>query len=286
VTEKALASLDSTFEGSPDDATVELERLLDDAVRVRLEADVPLGAFLSGGIDSSTIVALMQRHVPRPVRTFTVGFDEAQYNEAEDAKKVAIHLGTDHTDLYVSPGEAMAVIPQLPTLYDEPFADSSQIPTFLISQLARRHVTVSLSGDGGDEMLAGYNRYRLGSKLARRVLRSPRFVREVLGRALRAVAPATWDRVLGALGTLVPADLAQRRIGNKLHRFAGVLTNGQSQDAYTSFMSVWDRPRSVVLGTTDLAEWTAGLSPSATHLDETQRMMLLDPRTLSGSPRR
>ncbi len=272
VTDAALSSMNSGFKGSAGEAATELERLLDDAVRLRLEADVPLGAFLSGGIDSSTIVALMQTQVSRPVKTFTVGFEEAAYNEAEDAKKVAAHLGTEHTELYVSSSEAMAVIPRLATLYDEPFADSSQIPTFLISSLARRHVTVSLSGDGGDELLAGYNRYLLNSRMARAVLGSPMPVRKLLGAAFLAVAPRTWDRVLGTL-------LHQRHIGDKLHRLGRMVANGNANDAYVSFMSIWDQPNTVVLGTTDLAAWTPVLGPSAKNLDETQRMMLRDALT-------
>ena len=254
--------------------------MLSDAVGLRLEADVPLGAFLSGGVDSSAIVALMQRRVGERVKTFTVGFHEASYNEADDARRVAKHLGTEHTELYVSSSEAMAVIPRLPTLYDEPFADSSQIPTFLISSLARRHVTVSLSGDGGDELLAGYNRYLLGSSAWRRLLRSPKPVRQLVGRMLQAVVPATWDRVSALLGKVAPPFTAQRHLGDKLHRLGGVAVQDNAGDAYLSLMTVWDRPSDIVVGTTDVVDRTTTvLPPEANHVDDLLRMMLLDALT-------
>lgn len=276
VIDTAVASTASGFRGSALEAANQLECLLEDAVRVRLEADVPLGAFLSGGIDSSTIVAIMQRQAARPVKTFTIGFDEAPYNEAEEAKRVAQHLGTEHTELYVSSSDALAVIPRLPTLYDEPFADSSQIPTFLISSLARRHVTVCLSGDGGDELLGGYNRYVLASKRWRNLLRSPKPVRKLIGRALQALAPATWDNLFAALGRVTPSISGERHLGDKVHRLGRVLTNSRTPDAYTSLMSRWDEPGAVVLGTTELAARTTTLPPGAKHMDDIQRMMLLD----------
>ncbi len=279
MTEAALNAAASPFRGSDAEAGSEFERLLTEAVRIRLEADVPLGAFLSGGIDSSAIVAVMQRLVAEPVKTFTVGFEEAPYNEAQHAKRVAQHLGTDHTELYMSPTETMGVIPRLPTLYDEPFADSSQIPTFLIAALARSHVTVSLSGDGGDELLAGYNRYSLTSGLSHALLRSPPLARRLIGGTLQALAPGTWDAVFRVLGRVVPRLAAQRHLGTKLHRFAGTIAARNGEDAYVSFMSVWNPPSAVVLGTTELADKTTALPPEARHLSEIQRMMLLDALT-------
>lgn len=186
-----------SFEGSDEDAICQLEAGLKRAVSMQCIADVPLGAFLSGGIDSSTIVALMQAQASRPVKTFTIGFKEAGYQEAGHAKAVAHHLGTDHTELYVTPREAMEVIPGLPAMYDEPFGDSSAIPTYLVSKLARRQVIVSLSGDGGDELFGGYSRYRRSDKIWRAMRPVPRGARNAVSRVLRAFSQRGPDSRLG-----------------------------------------------------------------------------------------
>ena len=230
------------FEGSPEEATDSLEALLGDAVARRMVADVPLGAFLSGGIDSSTVVALMQAHAARPVRTFSIGFREEDYNEAHQAAAVARHLGTDHTELIVEPREAQAVIPQLADIYDEPFADASQVPTHLVSMLARRHVTVSLSGDGGDELFAGYNRYTQ-AHLFERIGHLPGALRRTLAGAIEALSPALWDQAF----RLVPRAWRPRLAGDKMHKLAAVL--GHSGDAlHHRVASHWADPEKVVMG--------------------------------------
>lgn len=182
------SGLRNPFAGTSDEVAAELEARLVDAVKLQSIADVPLGAFLSGGIDSSTVVALMQEHSELAVKTFTIGFEHSDYDEAIYASRIAEHLGTNHTQIYVTPGEALNVIPELPILYDEPFGDSSAIPTFLVAKLAREHVTVCLSGDGGDELLAGYSRYERTERIAGRVQRIPHAVRRVVGAGCSAIA--------------------------------------------------------------------------------------------------
>jgi asparagine synthase (glutamine-hydrolysing) len=256
------------FAGSPEQAVDALEALLRDAVAQQMMADVPLGAFLSGGIDSSTVVALMQAQSSRPVRTFSIGFHEEGYNEAEHAKTVARHLGTDHTELYVTPEQALAVIPKLPTLYSEPFADSSQIPTYLVSQLARQHVTVSLSGDAGDELFCGYARYQMTSSLWTKISRLPRPLRRLAAGLITAVSPKTWDK----LGGVIPIS----RVGDKLHKGAGLLESASVAELYRGMVSHWDDPANVVLGATEPASVQTGLAPALHGLSDVERMMALD----------
>jgi asparagine synthase (glutamine-hydrolysing) len=256
------------FSGSPDDAVDSLDALLRDAVGQQMMADVPLGAFLSGGIDSSTVVALMQAQSSKPVRTFSIGFHEAGYNEAEHAKAVAKHLGTDHTELYVTAQQALDVIPKLPSLYSEPFADSSQIPTFLVSQLARQHVTVSLSGDAGDELFCGYSRYQMTAGLWGKLSRIPRPMRQLAAGLITAVPPAAWDK----LGAVLPMS----RVGDKLHKGAAVLGSRSVADLYRGMVSHWDDPANVVLGSTEPASVLTGAAPDLQGLNAVERMMALD----------
>jgi asparagine synthase (glutamine-hydrolysing) len=219
-------------------AEAELHDLLSDAVKWRLVADVPVGAFLSGGVDSSTVVALMQTHLSRPAKTFSIGFREPGYNEAEHARAVARHLGTDHTELYVEPAEARSVIPTLADFYDEPFADASEIPTLLVSKLARQSVTVSLSGDGGDEAFAGYTRYRFAGGLNRMLGLVPRAVRYCLGKSMLAVSPAGWDRVF----SLLPEARRPRLAGDRLHKLARILDFADGDDLNRRLLRHWERP--------------------------------------------
>lgn len=264
------------FTGSPEDAVNALENLLKDAIGQQMMADVPLGAFLSGGTDSSTVVALMQAQSSQPIKTFSIGFHEELYNEAAHAKTVAQHLGTDHTELYVTPDDCMQVIPRLPTLYDEPFADSSQIPTFLVSQLARQHVTVSLSGDAGDELFAGYNRYQLTTNTWAKLSRIPRPIRQWAAKAITSVSPASWNRIANTLKSVIPAFGQWANMGEKLHKGAGVMASHSAADLYLGMVSGWQHPTDVIIGGTEPPTLLTGHLPDLSDLNTVERMMVLD----------
>jgi asparagine synthase (glutamine-hydrolysing) len=264
------------FRGSGPEAIEELDRLLRESVRLRMIADVPLGAFLSGGIDSSTVVALMQAQSNRPVKTFTIGFHEQEFNEAAHAKAVAAHLGTQHTELYVTPKEAMDVIPKLPTLYDEPFADSSQIPTYLVSALTRRHVTVSLSGDGGDELFGGYTRYGYARKFWGIVRRLPYSSRNAFARLIRGCKPATYDRLIGGLGPLLPRLARPSSVGERMYRLAEIMAVRNPEELYLNLVSFWRHPAEVVLEAKESPTILTESSDWARLADISQRMMFLD----------
>ncbi|PSJ23340.1 asparagine synthase (glutamine-hydrolyzing) [Halomonas sp. ND22Bw] len=227
--------------------TNELEALLRDSIGRRMAADVPLGAFLSGGYDSTTIAALMQAQSERPVRTFTIGFHEEGYNEAKHAKAVAEHLGTDHTELYVTPEQARDVIPKLPTIYDEPFSDSSQIPTYLVSQLARQHVTVSLSGDGGDELFYGYGRYFTGENIWRKLERVPLAVRRLAAWIARYAPAKALERAMAVL----PKKLRIQHFADRLPKLAEILAHPCGEAFYHQLVSHWSKPDHLVLGATE-----------------------------------
>ncbi|KVS40666.1 asparagine synthase (glutamine-hydrolyzing) [Burkholderia ubonensis] len=238
------------FEGSEQEAVGQLDAILRKAVAQQMEADVPLGAFLSGGIDSSAIVALMQAQSSTPVDTFTIGFHEAGYDEAGYAKAVARHLGTRHTELYVTADHALAVVPKLPSIYDEPFSDASQIPTFLVSELTRRHVKVSLSGDGGDELFGGYTRYFLTPRLWRKLHRVPAAVRARIAAALHALRPDHADQLAAVAQSAWSGAEARDtppRIGDRLHKLGHVMTADSRIGLYRLLMSAVHHPERIAL---------------------------------------
>ncbi len=241
-----------------------LDRTLREAVKLRMVADVPLGAFLSGGVDSSAIVALMQAQSVTPVKTYTIGFESDDYDEAAYAKAVASHLATDHTELYVTEADARHVIPKLPSLYDEPFADASQIPTFLVSEMTRRHVTVALSGDAGDELFGGYNRYRLAMRW-KQIAALPAPLRKIAAKAITAVPVGMYDAL----------PLSQSSIGEKAHKLAGALASESSQALYRRLVSFWDA-KQVVVGVKDSYAYGVGENDYPESISEAEWMMASD----------
>lgn len=266
--EAGLAQPFSNREGAVLD---DLDTLLRDAVASRMIADVPLGAFLSGGVDSSLIVALMQAQSSQTVKTFTIGFHEAAHNEAEDARRVADHLGTEHHELYLSPQDALDVVPRLPTLYDEPFADSSQIPTFLVSKFAREHVTVALSGDGGDELFGGYNRYTWAPQIWGRMHPWPLAMRRLLSSLLEGIPPRAWPKILALF------NINQRTPADKILKLAAVLKASNPSGLYRTLVSHWDRPAEItvigcepetLLGDADKVIDTFGFAEGMMYLDQ------------------
>ncbi len=256
--ETARQGIATPFTGSEAEAEALLDRCLRRAVAGQMVSDVPLGAFLSGGIDSSTIVALMQAQSSRPVKTFSVKLVEAAYDESHQARAVARHLGTDHTELCVTARQALEVVPSLPQIYDEPFADSSQIPTFLVARLARQAVTVSLSGDGGDELFGGYNRHAWAGALWRRFRCIRPSGRRWMARALLRWPPSRWDALFALLGGVLPPRWRHRTPGDKLHKLARVLPAATPRDVYLSLVSHWQDPASLVPGALEPATRLAG----------------------------
>jgi asparagine synthase (glutamine-hydrolysing) len=270
VAERGAGSL---YTGSESEALDALELHLGAAVRGQMVADVPLGALLSGGIDSTAIAALMQANSAQPVRTFTIGFDEREYDEATHARAVAAHLGTDHTEVRLNGDDALALLPQMPAMYDEPFADSSQLPTHLVMKLARQHVTVALSGDAGDELFGGYNRYFLAPRVWRNVGWMPMPLRRALGAGLTSLSVDTINRFAGPLSRR--AGIAQP--GDKAHKLGRRLREMRSiDDLYVSLVSEWPQPEAMVVNghmpfnlVDERAHWPKLANPVA-------RMMVLD----------
>ena len=233
---------------STQEAVSRIEALLEQSVKGQMLSEVPLGAFLSGGVDSSTIVALMQKHSAKPIKTFTVGFRDEHFNEAVHAKAIAEHLGTEHTELYVTAQDALAVVPRIADIYDEPFSDSSQIPTFLISQLARTKVTVSLSGDGGDELFLGYARYPLLAKYWLTMGVLPHGLRAVVSACLKSIPMGLWDNFFRLARPILSRTAYASANGWRLYRIADMLRLSDSAACYSEMMSHWGAGTSLVKG--------------------------------------
>lgn len=273
--EAATEALSDRSGASPtgEDAVDELDELLASVVDSRMVADVPLGGFLSGGVDSSLLAAMMVRSSDRPVQTFTIGFAEEAYDESRHAAAVADHLGTDHHDLILSPEDARAVIPSLARMYDEPFADSSQIPTALLASMARAHVTVALSGDGGDELFGGYDRYRVLQRFGAVERFMPGPFRRVVGSALRSVSADRWDRLAGGL---TGRSGAVRRLGHRVHKAGRVLEADDLDGAYRAMMSSVNDASHLVLGVTHGLGGEMTALPIGGRWSGFERAMLLD----------
>ena len=271
--EIAARAIETPFAGDESAAVDRLEDLLASAVARQAVADVPLGAFLSGGVDSTTVVALMQRRAQRPVHTFSIGFHEARYDEATHARAIAAHLGTAHTELYVGPDELLGLVPRLPEIWDEPFGDSSQIPTFLVAQLARAHVTVALSGDGGDELFGGYDRYGQGAALLSRLGRTPVAMRRAAAAGLRAVPAGALDRILAPLRR-VPEGKEPN--GQWAHRLAGYAGSAGVDELHRRLVSKTPAADRLAAASDEPPYELRGAAPRRGALTEAERMMQLD----------
>ena len=235
-------------------------------------ADVPLGAFLSGGIDSSTVVAIMQSQSASPVKTFTIGFNNDDYSEAKHAKKIADYLRTDHTEIYISPKQALEVIPKLPSIYDEPFSDSSQIPTFLVSQLAKQHVKVSLSGDGGDELFCGYNRHLMSKKFEKVINSIPPSLRKFFSLLIKSISPDNWTRI----SKFLPILNRYNNFGDKIYKGANVLETSSFHEMYLKLCSNWQDPREVVIGSKEPDTILNKFKSDLEGLNGQEKMMIMD----------
>ena len=267
---------ESPLEGTVAEVTNDLDIALKKTISQQMMADVPLGAFLSGGVDSSAVVALMQAQSSRPIKTFTIGFSEEGYNEAIFAKLVAEHLGTEHTELYVSSQDALNVIPKLPNLYCEPFADSSQIPTFLVSSLARHHVTVSLSGDGGDELFCGYNRYLFADKLWKGLSMTPASIRKLVGKSIKNFPAAGWNQAFKFLNRITPHKFNGISWGDKLQKGAGVMASNDLMSLYQQLVSNWQDPSAVVIGEGEHDRIFSTDIQMLSDVGDIQKMMAID----------
>jgi len=259
----------------PEAAVSAVEQALGQSVRSRMLADVPLGAFLSGGIDSSLIVALMQQQAERPVRTFSVGFDDARYDESQHAEAVAAHLGTEHLTLQATSQMALELVPRLPELFDEPFADSSQLPTALVSRLTREHVSVALSGDAGDELFGGYNRHLWVPRIWHKLRRLPLPARRALGGSLKAIPAHTYDRLMQWGGRVLPRRLQMRTFGEKLHKLAAVLESPTERALFAGVASMNRQPAALLEGAGQ-GRAPEALFPALAQFNSVEWMLLMD----------
>ena len=275
----AMAGLASPFKGDDETILAQLDDLLGSAVGLQMQADVPLGAFLSGGIDSSLIVALMQERSTHKVKTFSIGFEEKQFDEAPFASAVANHIGTEHTELYVTGKQAMDVIPSLPSLYDEPFSDSSQIPTYLVSKMAREHVAVSLSGDAGDELFGGYNRYSWGQSIWNRLKPIPRPLRSMSAFMATMLPPTAWNTLLSPMMAVMPQRFQLMNVGDKIHKSASVVGATNPMELYLQLISHWKNPSDLVIGGAEPDTVLRNVRVPPSEFDFPQAMMWLDSLT-------
>ncbi len=264
------------FAESENEAVEQLEQLLKESVALRMISDVPLGAFLSGGIDSSTIVALMQAQSEKPIKTFAIGFAEDEYNESQYAKAVAKHLGTDHTELNVTAQDAFDLIPKIPSLYDEPFADCSQIPTFLLAQMTREKVTVSLSGDGGDELFAGYDRYYDATNIWGKTSSLPNPMRQLVSQGLNIFSPQIWNKILAPIAASLPASLTESTPGEQLQKISEIFKFQNMEAIYLFLLSSFKDAPSFVVGGEDLSDAINNQNLWSQLSDGIERLMYLD----------
>lgn len=274
--EIALKGQKNIFTGTEFEAQDKFDYLLRQSIQGQMMSDVPLGAFLSGGLDSSIVVAMMQKQSSRPIQSFTIGFDEQGFNEANHARKIANYLGTKHTELYVSEKNAIDIIPRLHQIYDEPFADSSQIPTVLLSELASQHVTVSLSGDGGDELFGGYNRYVWGASIWRKIHWLPKSMRTALAGLLVSIPPAAWDHVINGLNIFLPNRFCYSTPGDKLHKLAEILAVKSPDEIYYGLVQHWKDTKNIVVGLNESGTILPSLNSSFDSSDLEHQMMYMD----------
>ena len=272
LTKSAIYGNNNQLTQSDESIQCDLEKRLKLSVKQKMISDVPLGAFLSGGIDSSTIVALMQSQSNHPIKTFTIGFSEDDYNEAQHAKKIAKHIGTDHTELYCSSKTALEVIPKLSTMYDEPFSDSSQIPTFILSQLAKQHVKVALSGDGGDELFCGYNRYISTNNWSKTFNRIPISLRKKLSYLLKSISQNNWNN----LSKILPGLNQNTNLGHKIYKGADALEASTLSDLYYILSSQWQNPTDTVISSKEQETFLTKFKPELSSLNNHQKMMVID----------